>query len=384
MKASMSKNLVLCFDGTSDGVDANPSNVLRLFKALSHGPSQTVFYESGIGTLMDPEELSPWSKLARRGLDLACGFGLREKVISGCTFLAEKYEPGDKIFLFGFSRGAYTARCVAGMTRMFGLLRKEHVNLLPYVWQCYSDNSAPPNSAGEKALFLTAAQFTKYFSREAPRFHFVGCYDTVSSFGFLGMFRTLPYTRKNDLIDHFRHATSLDERRAGFPLNPAVAASPTQDYKAVWFAGVHDDIGGGQPDSGAALAKVALAWMMKQAGGLGLLIDSVRSSEVLTDPDPDPSYACATSLSWYWILIGLLPLRSWDAESRGFRWHWPNFRWIRPVADGDQIYASVFEKLASDKGYSPVNLPSKCVVVWPDGVSSELDTAEIIANWPNI
>jgi uncharacterized protein (DUF2235 family) len=359
----MPKNIVLCFDGTSDEVNSSPSNVLRLFQTLDHGPSQVIYYQPGIGTLMDPKFLSPWSKMARKGLDLAAGFGIREKVIDGCTFLAQSYEEGDRIFLFGFSRGAYTARAVAGMIKMFGLPRKEHLNLLPYVWQRFAKNDSPPGSDDERALFKTAGEFRDVFGMPVVSIYFVGVFDTVSSVGFFGMYRTFPYTRHNDQILHFRHATAIDEHRAHFPLNAAESVNSSQDYVQVWFSGVHDDVGGGQPDEEAALAKVPLEWMLGEASSLGLALRREKCDQILTNPAPNPLYKKSESLSWIWWFIGLFPMRTWSDTDHRNRWHWPNFKWLRPIAEGSLVHESVDSKIAGDHAYSrPPNLPSNYVI----------------------
>lgn len=378
---TMSKNIILCLDGTSDEVNSSPSNVLRLFHCLEQSDQQTIRYEPGIGSLMDPEKLSPLAKLAKKGLDLSAAFGLREKVIEGTRFLAENFEPGDRIILFGFSRGAYTARAVAGMIHMFGLPRREHTNLLPYMWERFVNNEAAPGSPDASQLFETAAKFKKYFGAPSqPKFDFVGLFDSVSSFGFLGMYRTLAFTRANPDIRILRQAAAIDERRAHFPLN-AVEQGPGQDYRTVWFSGVHSDIGGGQADSKSALAKVTLVWMLEECRQNGIHVDEAMAAHVLMKPAPNPLYPRDESLVWYWRVLGLMPLRAWDQQRKRFALYWPNFQRIRPITPGEFVHDTVFDRMKADSSYRPKNLPESCRIVSERGISGELLTKDILSTW---
>ncbi|MBN9501593.1 MAG: hypothetical protein BGO01_00205 [Armatimonadetes bacterium 55-13] len=350
------RNIVLCFDGTSNEVDSYATNVLRLFRCLVKDDGQLCFYDAGVGTLEDPAQLGKITKKLRKGLDLAMGFTLRDNVIEGYNFLVRNYQETDDIYLFGYSRGAYTARAVAGMVHMFGLLRPEHENLTPYLWQRYYNNIVAKGSEDQKKLFATAAVFRRDFSRKNVPIHFVGAFDTVSSFGLLTRYRTLPYTRTNEDIHHFRHACAMDERRAHFPSNQAEAKDPAkQDYKTVWFAGVHSDIGGGRPEEKSALCMVPFQWIVREAVAQGLKVETTTLQKVLEHPKPDPLAPRDESLDWIWRCIGILPLKSWSDEKQGFRLRWPNFSRKRKVPEGATLHQSVIDRVA--KGMVPVTMP---------------------------
>ncbi|KAH8987753.1 hypothetical protein EDB86DRAFT_2949235 [Lactarius hatsudake] len=187
--------------------------------------------------------------------------------MDGYKFLMQNYNVGDKVCLFGFSRGAYTARALAGMLHKVGLLSRDNIEQIPFAYDLYkSDNN--------DAL---AQEFKMAFSREAP-IEFVGVWDTVASVGFI-ISETLPFTYVNTTIRVFRQALSLDEHRAKFLPNLYCYSVPDKpvtgglgdeiyetDAKEVWFAGCHTDVGGGStPDSTEhSLANIPLRWMIQE------------------------------------------------------------------------------------------------------------------------
>ena len=146
----------------------------------------------------------------------------------------KNYCVGDKVFLFGFSRGAYTVRVLAGFIHMMGLLEQGCENLIPYAFDIY---------VKKKPDFKVAVGFKGTFSRICP-IHFMGIWDTVSSVGYLGNWKTYPYTANNSSISCVRHAVAIDERRAFYNQNSLDTSVRGQDIKEVWFAGVHSDVGG--------------------------------------------------------------------------------------------------------------------------------------------
>src|SRR5262245_57442256 len=121
----MPKNIVVCCDGTDNEVATDSTNVLRLFRMLERDDRQVAYYDGGVGTLVDPAALSTVRKYFSRRLDAAIGLRVRENVIAAYRFLAQTYQPGDQLYFFGFSRGAYTVRAVAGLIHMLGLVRPE-------------------------------------------------------------------------------------------------------------------------------------------------------------------------------------------------------------------------------------------------------------------
>jgi uncharacterized protein (DUF2235 family) len=149
-----------------------------------------------------------------------------------------RFEPGDRVYLFGFSRGAYTARALCGMLHIVGLLTEDSEALIPYAIRVIKRRHID---------FRVAAEFKNTFSQDCKP-HFVGVWDTVSSVGWVYNAVRFPFVNagKNPDFHIIRHAVSIDERRAFFRQNLfGLANNPQQDVKEVWFAGVHSDVGGG-------------------------------------------------------------------------------------------------------------------------------------------
>lgn len=352
----MSRNIVVCCDGTSNQISGYPTNVLRLWSALKQPTqSQIAFYDPGVGTLGDPTNWSMFQRRLRKKLDNAIGLSIGDNFADAYGFLAQTYQPGDRIFLFGFSRGAYTARAVAGAIHLFGLLRPEHANLTRYLWRSYSNDEGDEDAA---VLFNTANRFKKRFGR-AVHVHFLGVWDTVSSFGWITQFRTLPHTRKNPSVSIVRHALAIDERRACFRANMLNRASDTQDFKELWFAGVHADVGGGYPEEESALAKIPLLWMMEEAESAGLIFDPANKQDVLSDPAPDPCGVQHQSLAGWWRLLEYLPQRRFKFDKKRWGWHWPNRGRLRDMqpkgCDPPVIHESVRQRMER-ASYKPRNL----------------------------
>ncbi|CAG1005859.1 hypothetical protein PHYC_03269 [Phycisphaerales bacterium] len=351
----MPRNLIICCDGTGNQISTDPSNVMRLWSTLELDQTQIGFYDPGVGTLGDPRILTPLRKQLRKRLDGAIGYSIRDNFIEAYSFIARHYQDTDRLFLFGFSRGAYTARAIAGAIHLFGLTRPEHENLAPYVWRTYSNDDGDEDS---KTLFETAARFHKRFTRKVP-IHFVGVWDTVSSFGLVTHFRTLPHTRDNPSVAHVRHAVSIDEHRACFRANHSDPSVPGQTCKEVWFAGVHSDIGGGYPERHSGLAKIALRWMLREAHAAGLRISEDRYHEVLKDPGPDPSAEQHESLDGWWRLLEFLPQRRWNHAKRRLAWHLPSFFRRRPMCSRERPVPTVHESVRDRIGagsYRPRNM----------------------------
>ncbi|KAG7451929.1 uncharacterized protein BT62DRAFT_959841 [Guyanagaster necrorhizus] len=296
------RTLVLCFDGTGDQFDSDNSNVVNFFSLLKKDdPStQLVYYQAGIGTYSIPEIASPITAKLSRMVDSMIGIHLDAHVMGGYEFLMQNYEAEDKICIFGFSRGAYTARALAGMIHKIGLLPRCNHQQVPFAYRMYSRE--------DELGWAQSAAFKKAFSIDVD-IHFLGVWDTVDSVGIIP--RRLPFTASNTHVRHFRHALSLDERRVRFipalwhrihPSTAQLGVQPgempkpqrrrkphsektldehEQEYEAatvchqtdtptdveeVWFAGCHCDIGGGSvanevPNS---LARIPFRWMIRQ------------------------------------------------------------------------------------------------------------------------
>ncbi|KAH7909231.1 hypothetical protein BJ138DRAFT_1011235 [Hygrophoropsis aurantiaca] len=215
------RRLVLCFDGTAGQYDATNTNVVKFFSLLKKDTdSQLNYYQAGIGTYFAPGVVSPVFTWLAKILDEAFAWYLDEHVMDGYKFLMDNYRPGDKICLFGFSRGAYTARALAGMLNKVGLLPRDNAQQVVFAYKAYKQTTA-------QGIGL-AKGFKETFSQDV-NVEFVGVWYTVQSTGVLTS-RSLPFTDSNTCIRTFRHALALDEHRAKFRPNlyhrPLSTAAP--------------------------------------------------------------------------------------------------------------------------------------------------------------
>lgn len=384
----MGKTIVILSDGTGNEIETHISNVLKLYQCLAHDDRQVAFYDPGIGTIADA---SAWSRLrtkARAIWGLATGHGLDRNVLDGYRFLVRNWEPGDQVFLFGFSRGAYTARVLAGFVHLVGLLDKAQENLADHAFVAYkkaahTDRNFDRKKARGNLKIAWRVQEVMH-TRHVP-IRFVGCWDTVASVivpradrFFIPSLQTLPYTRTNPSVQTFRHALAIDERRRMFRVNrwlePQVHVAerwgardtaPQQDIAQVWFSGSHSDVGGGYPEAESGAAKYPLRWMIDEAAAAGLRFDEATVARIVegTDPDfaaPAPNAPLHDSMNWVWRVMEYLPRRIWRRE-------WPQrTAWLgyylpmsepRPIPDDAPIHDSVRARQADDPGYRPVNLP---------------------------
>lgn len=345
----MGKNIVLCCDGTNNEIAGDQTNVLRLFRMLVRDASQLIYYDAGVGTKADPTAQWPLRRFIRKRLDAAIGVSIRANVLEGYRFLMQHYDAGDRIFLFGFSRGAYTIRALAAMIKRCGLLHPEYSNLVEYAWAVFTDED---RSGDRHALFGGSARIKKVFGRDVE-IHFVGVWDTVSTFGWIWDLLTIPNTDTNDSIRHVRHAISIDEKRSSF--QPSRFKPPRgQDCKEVWFAGVHADVGGGYLEKEAGLARIPLAWMVQEATQFDLALDAVRRAEVIGRMGdsliPDAlAKQHDESVRVGWRLIGWLPRRAYDGAREKRVWHWPNWARPRELNNGALIHVSVADRMKEPK-----------------------------------
>jgi uncharacterized protein (DUF2235 family) len=290
----MGKNIVVCCDGTGNEVEGNLSNVLKLFRIAQKNDHQRVYYSAGIGTIGSDDNWTRLKQDTKSVFSLATGYGLDQEILGACQFICEEFEDNDAIYLFGFSRGAYTVRALGGFVHMLGLLPRDQLNVANYALTAYKRSSKAND-------FSIAWNFSRVIGSRPTTIKFVGVWDTVASIlvprsdRVVPTLQTLPYTRTNKSVEVFRHAMAIDERRRMFRLNrwiepqPFVAnpfdtAAPerAQDIKQVWFAGVHADIGGGYPEPESGLSKFPLAWMIDEAVAHGLKIGvAMRNNLVL-------------------------------------------------------------------------------------------------------
>ena len=349
----MSRNLVLCLDGTNNKYAATNTNVVKLYAMLDRKSNdQLAYYQPGIGT-MPPAGM--WGRLQKRivtTLDLAIAWLLEEHVSDAYRFLMRYYEEGDRIYIFGFSRGAYTARVLAAMLYKVGLLSKGNEELVPFAWEMFTHKS----SLGQEPC----AGFRRTFAREVT-VHFLGLWDTVSSVGWAWNPSHYQYTANNPGVTTIRHAVSLDERRAYFVQN-LWGSGP--DVEQVWFPGVHCDVGGGYIESEAGLSKIALKWLLEEAEAHGLKTNPIAKAAILPAQDSQ-EYAAPNALGkkheslegWWWI-SEFLPKRIKDpAKNWTPTWIVPLGR-PRTVLAGALMHASIFTRQNGLADYRPRNIPT--------------------------
>jgi uncharacterized protein (DUF2235 family) len=269
------KRLIICCDGTWNRADQEfggepcPTNVVKLGYRVAKRDgdvSQIIYYNHGVGTGNSLDRLTGG----------AFGDGLEENIHSAYRFLVANYEQGDEIFLFGFSRGAFTARSIAGMVRNCGILKRESV-------RHYADALALYRAADRDPDHPFSVDFRGRHcecGEDPVRIRFIGVWDTVGALGipvrglrgFTRGKHQFHDTELSGTVDHAMHALAINERRA--PFTPTLwyeKPKAGQTVEQRWFVGVHSDIGGGYPDTG--LSDIALQWMLDGAarrGGLAL------------------------------------------------------------------------------------------------------------------
>lgn len=358
----MAKNIVICCDGTGDKFSNENSNVIKLYSALDlDDPArQIAFYHPGLGTMGAPNALTRIAKWWTKILGLAFGHGITGDIGDAYRFLMDNFEADDRIFLFGFSRGAFTVRALSGLLHMFGLLRKGNEILIPYA----TDMLKSP----QKETFQIAKGFKATLSRECKP-HFIGVWDTVSSVGWITDPVHIPYTAKNPDLSVARQALSIDERRCYFRQNLWSAPGPGQDIRQVWFAGVHADVGGGYPENESGLALISLEWMLRQAQQFGLTLKQDMVDRLLGRKDPSEVRPDATAplhnslLEGPWLLLEILPHRFIDTtcDPPVTRWKLP-LAARRHIAAKSMVHESVEQRMALCPDYRPANLPEDRVI----------------------
>jgi uncharacterized protein (DUF2235 family) len=359
----MSRNLIVCFDGTNNQFGTHDTNVVRLVQSLERfGGRQIVYYDPGVGTLPEPGLLTQAAKRISELVGLAFGVGLVRKIERAYAFLMHNWQPGDRVFLFGFSRGAYTARALAGLLHMFGLLAPSHENLLPYVLRLFRSSRHIEDKNAK--IWRLSAQFRNTFARDAGaphrrfRVHFVGVWDTVSSVGWIWDPVKFLHTAANPSIATIRHAVAIDERRSFFRQNLFADDVRGQDLLELWFPGTHADVGGGYPESHGGLWRGPFAWMLDEAKKAGLLTDPESERRVLTrTPPPEKPWAEPQheSLTWQWWPAELFPKLRYNRRI-GRRLPSLGLGRRRRIEPGALLHRSVMQRMESVAGYAPPNL----------------------------
>jgi uncharacterized protein (DUF2235 family) len=393
------KRLVICCDGTWNKEDQKtkngqpcPTNVLRLFELIApcdgDGCLQICHYERGVGNRWD-------ERISGGGF----GFGISDNIKDAYKFLVSNYDDGDQIFLFGFSRGAFAVRSLAGMVYNVGILRREELHLLEDAFKYYRDRSRRWRPSSDDSQ-----TFRKNHAHQNKTIVFLGVWDTVGAlgapFGIVTSWLTnlVFHTRFHDtkispIILNAYHAMAIDERR--WPFRPthmeltnerkceigAASASNEKsqyNYEEVWFPGVHSDVGGGYEN--ANLSDCALQWMVEKATAHGLSVNSFESVKTRSfAPNPlvhihDSQsflYRIATKIFVYWPKAALKLI--WRDEATLFDRIQKNGDFIRQLDRSETLAAAIGQfpinigytidlsdfarkKLTDDPDYAPVNL----------------------------
>ncbi|KAF7290730.1 DUF2235 domain-containing protein [Mycena indigotica] len=414
--------LVLCFDGTGDEFGADNSNIVQFCSLLpkANRTKQLVYYQAGISTYFTPEIASPvrhlFSKLADEHLD--------RHVKDGYEFLMQNYIEGDSICIFGFSRGAYIARSLAGMLHKVGLLPVSNYEQVPFAYKMYKHR--------DRLGWKQSNTFKRTFSSDVS-IRFLGVWDTVASVGLIP--HTLPFTTSNTIVKTFRHAMALDERRVKFKVNmwnrpttdevrigsefvPNSGAEPLagshqhyqMDVKGVWFAGCHCDVGGGSVANETVhnLARIPLRWMIRECfeadSGLAFpngqappagrcachrmhvwldtrtaaqpMHKAILEDPILGKPEEEHDLVDALapvydqlSLHWFWWILEIIPWRQRYQRNRGtwvtvFRANWGRARVIPDAGqDGVQVHRSIKKRMEAE-GINGKPYHPRAVVHW--------------------
>lgn len=357
----MPKTIVILLDGTSNEIERNRTNVLRLYGTLRKHEAQLVYYDPGVGTLGGDGWLRWWRWLVERW-GLLTGWGLDENVKQAYRYLVENYDKGDgsaagrdRIYLFGYSRGAYSARVLAGFIHNAGLIEKRNLNLLDYVYRAYKRIG----ESGKQEAFDEIRLYERTLRPDRPPIRALALFDTVASVIEHGRYgprlRKHAGTRNNPSVESVRHAVAVGERRIMFRPQlwgekreywggPFENSVRQQDVRELWFPGVHGDVGGGYPEAQSALAKVALKWMIDETQALGLDYVATAVDRLVMGTGPDERYVRPDPLA--------------PAHRKGF---WPFVR-RRRIPEGALIHRSVMDR-AKAQGKLPENLPERYEVV---------------------
>jgi uncharacterized protein (DUF2235 family) len=378
--SSTPRNIVICFDGTNNQFGKVNTNVIRLVQVANRDQlKQRLYYDPGVGTLPEPGR---WTWLSQKLSDLwglAFGAGLVWKVGEAYAYLMDIWEPGDQVFIFGFSRGAYSARVLAGMLHAFGLLPLGSQNMVPYMSRLFKGarqerkdldgKSGPWQELCDSFRWTFARQVTSGDDQRHFPVHFVGVWDTVSSVGGIWTPDRFPFTANNPSVRIARHAISIDERRAFF-LQNLFTKAPGQNLKEHWFAGAHCDVGGGYPedeidDSETVYAgtwRSAFLWMIEEAKAHGFLVDDDRMDQVLrrapscTSPWEEKIHDSLWCLWPPWPLGELIPKWVWNSAAKKSQLQLGLGR-HRTILPGALISKATLQRIRATS-YAPPNLSS--------------------------
>ncbi|MGC4064932.1 MAG: DUF2235 domain-containing protein [Polyangiaceae bacterium] len=371
---SGSKSIVICSDGTGNhDINARGTNVFKLYEAVDiqghlidpNKQRQVAIYDNGVGTD---------GPLPFRLLCGAVGLGFSANVRYLYRALLEVYEDGDKIYLFGFSRGAYTVRALAGL---IGMRLEEDAHWARNRAQSEIDTRVKESWKEFKAQAMSRKSAKSAGNATARKLvTFLGVWDTVGALGFplvdwtnprhrrlrkfTGLFPWFDDNHPCKTVERACQALALDDQRATFRpelWNENNEPNPSH-VKQVWFAGVHSNVGGGYPRQGISL--VSLDWMMAEAEAAGLRF-------ILTDREAVRAHSDVHD-KLYDSRAGLAVYYRWRPRNSAALSRDQNI--ARPV-----VHESVFQRIArGTDGYAPLSVPLPCTVLWTNPPGSETPT----------
>jgi uncharacterized protein (DUF2235 family) len=310
-------------------------------------------------------------------------------VLGAYRFLANHYDEGDQVFLFGFSRGAYSIRVLAGFIHLLGLSHPDQLNYIDYAFNAYK------RAATEAEGLKIAWHFRRIAGGRTVPIKFLGVWDTVASVivprsdrFYVPSFESLPYTLQNPSVEVFRQAAAIDEFRRMFRLQRwkegqsfkpdhfSSTAPKDQDSLQLWFAGCHSDIGGGYPEEVSGLSKFPLGWLIEEALPYGLMIDGSMFAHLVNGQPrngsahqyapPSPTADLHVSDTGAWRVLEWLPKRDkwreWPKRKTFLGFYLPLFE-PRPIPEGSFVHASVKARMNAKPSYRPVNLPQNYTLV---------------------
>lgn len=326
------KRLVVCSDGTWQQLtNPYPSNVVKLAQSVKpiakDGVPQIVFYDEGVGTE------------SQKVLGGATGYGIDKNIEDCYRFLVLNYVAGDEIYLFGFSRGAYTVRSLAGMIYCSGLLDRPHITKAHDAYELYRTRGVKPKDQ-------EAVEYRKMYGDRVP-ITLLGCFDTVGALGIPGLAVFKKFneqlnqryrfhdTTLNKYVQNALHAMALDEVREAFDVTPMAPHPDAENQRVIqkWFPGVHNCVGGGVEEH-SGLSDTALQWMIDSISDLGLGLEFDTS---VIPTGINPNYECEfKNKPGFFKLAGIKPREIGDVI--------------------EDIHDSVINRLKERNDYRPQNL----------------------------
>jgi uncharacterized protein (DUF2235 family) len=349
------KRIVLCCDGTWNRADQEqgevpcPTNVVKMAYRVAKRDAgnllQIVYYDQGVGT----------GNLVDHVSGGALGRGLEENIYDAYRFLIANYERGDEIFLFGFSRGAFTARSLGGMVRKCGILRRESVERYREALGLYRSDQRPTDEGPTRFRETHCV-----CGADGVVIKMIGVWDTVGALGIpMAGLRWLTRgkylfhdTELSGAVEHAYHALAIDEHRT--PFEPTLwyyKPKPPQHMEQVWFCGAHSDVGGGYGEHN--LSDIALEWMIGKATDAGLGFDQAAMRAHPTHPASDGELHNSKT-RFYRVMPGIDRKIGLQVEHKGGAKDEKSG--VRDLDPTQSVHPTVLERWDSDSSYRPTAL----------------------------